>query len=598
MKKEVMERSEISENYKWDLDSVFKNEDEFKKEYKSLDKEIEELPDYEGLVTKTPESLGKFLDTFLSYERRIMKLFSYSYMKVDEDTRLSKSQELHSYSKQLYTKFLKLTAFVVPEILHSDEKVIMKWVNEYDKLKTYKKYIGSIYRFKKHTLSIPEEILLAGFTEVIAGPEEIYSMYSYADMKFEDALDNNGEHHSVDSSGFISLLKQEDRVLRKNVFESVYENYKNHNNFLAANLKNHVKSNIFVAKTRGYKSVLNMALYAENIDERIYDNLISCVHEKLPYLHRYMKIRKDLMKVDELHMYDIYLPIVKNIDIKISFEEAQEIILKALKPLGEYYTAIVKKGFNERWFDVYQNKGKKSGAYSFGSYDSKPFILLNYNSDLSSLFTTIHETGHSLHSYFTTENQPFHYSSYSIFLAEIASTLNESLLTQYMIENAANEEEKKYFINDYLETFRTTIYRQTMFAEFEREIYRHSEAGENLSAEYLNNIYLDLNKKYYGEYVFVDDYIKYEWSRINHFYKTFYVYQYATGLSAATEFTRLISGKDKENIDKYIKFLQAGNSAYPLDILKEAGVDMKDKAPVLNALEVFNNYLDKFEKMI
>ena len=426
-------------------------------------------------------------------------------------------------------------------------------------------------------------------------PQNTFGMLSNADLKFESTVDKDGNEHNISHGTFIPLLKSKDRVLRKNVFENYYKTYIDHKNTFAMLINSEVKKNIFYSKVKNFPSSIEASLFSNNVPLSVYDNLIESVHKYLPSMYKYIKLRKAVLGLDEIHMYDIYTPIVSNFDKKYNYEEAKEIILNALKPMGDDYTAIVKKGINEKWIDVYENQGKRSGAYSFGSYDSKPFILLNYQDTLDDVFTLIHEMGHSVHSYYSKTNQEYHYANYSIFVAEVASTTNEALLNDYFIKNAKTKEEKLYILNHYLEQFRGTIFRQTMFAEFEKEIHNIAESGEAITCEKLCEVYGNLNKLYYGEDIVNDENIKYEWARIPHFYYDFYVYQYATGFSAAIAFAKnILDGKTED----YLNFLKSGSKDYPINILKNAGVDMAEGNAVESALEIFDKLVDEMAEIM
>ncbi|MDU7904253.1 MAG: oligoendopeptidase F, partial [Peptostreptococcaceae bacterium] len=465
-----------------------------------------------------------------------------------------------------------------------------------EKLSFYKKHLDEILRDKPHTLTEKEEEILAAASDLSGIAENVYEMFSFADLKFPEIKDEKGETVQITHGNYSSFLKSKDKRVRKDAFDAVYSTYDEYKNTFASTLYGGIKSEIFYAKMRNFKSAIEGSLFQDDISVDVYNNLIDAVDESLDTLNKYVDLRKKYLGIDEMHMYDLYVPITSNFDMKVTYEEAQEIILKALKPLGEEYLSVVKKAFDERWIDVYENEGKQGGAYSWGSYDSSPYILMSYKDDLNSLFTLIHELGHSMHSYYSRSNQEYLYSSYKIFVAEVASTLNELLLVNYLLENSKSKEERMYLLNYYLEQFRTTVYRQTMFAEFEKITHEKVENKEPLTAKEFTEIYYDLNKKYYGKSCIVDEPIGLEWARIPHFYSNFYVYKYATGFSAASALSEKILKEGDAAVEKYIEFLKSGGSEYPLNQLRDAGVDMEKKESIENALNVFKELVNELER--
>ena len=435
-------------------------------------------------------------------------------------------------------------------------------------------------------------------SEVSEAPQNTFSMLNNADIKFPSIEDENGNKVEITHGNFIPLMESKDRRVRKDAYDNLYNTYGKYKNTFAATLNGCVKKNIFFAKARNYNSSIEAALDENNIPVSVYDNLIKAVNNNLESMHKYMNIRKRVLGVDELHMYDIYTPIIKDTDIKVPYEKAQDIIIEGLHPLGENYLDVLKEGFNNRWIDVYENRGKRSGAYSFGTYDSKPFVLLNYHETLDNVFTIAHEMGHSIHSYFTKSTQPYIYGGYSIFLAEIASTTNEALLMDHMLKNSKDNNERLYLLNHYLDQFKGTIYRQTMFAEFERDIHEYVENGGALTAEYLSDSYKKLNEKYYGPNMVIDDKIAMEWARIPHFYYNYYVFQYATGFSSAISLSEKILKEGSNAVDSYIEFLSSGDSDYAINVLKKAGVDMTTSEPIDKALKLFGELVDEMDKLI
>jgi len=597
-KKEILERKDIPEKYKWDLESMYGSIEEWEKDYYMAKEMAKEFEAYRGKVVSSSETLFKALEDMGKLFRLVENLYAYAHMKLDEDTRVGKSQELSDKGLSLYVEVKEKTSFVTPEILTLEISTLERFMEEKEELKLYKHYLDNIMRQKDHILSAREESILAQMGEVASAPEKIFSMLNDADLKFPTIKDEEGNDVEITHGNFIPLMESKDREVRKNAFKALYNTYKGFKNTFAASLNGDLKKNIFFAKIRNYKSSREASLDRNNISLSVYDNLINSIHKNLDSMYKYMAIRKRALKVDELHMYDLYTPIVKDVDFNIPYEEAVEIIKKALKPLGEEYMAIVEEGFSSRWIDVFENRGKRSGAYSSGSYDSKPFILLNYHNTLDNVFTIAHEMGHSIHSYLTRKNQPFVYGDYSIFLAEVASTVNEALLLDYMLKNVEEKNEKLYLLNHYLESFRTTVFRQTMFAEFEKIINEYLESGGALTADYLCETYKKLNELYYGPEVVIDEEIAMEWARIPHFYYNYYVYQYATGYSAAVHLSQKILEEGKPAVEKYLTFLKSGSSDYPLNVLKLAGVDMTTEGPVDNAMKLFSQLVDEMDKLI
>src|SRR5699024_2279802 len=458
--------------------------------------------------------------------------------------------------------------------------------------------LDEINRQRPHVLNEREEALLAEASEPMSSASNTFSMLNNADLKFPSIKNENGEEVDLTHGRYIGFLKSKDRDVRKSAFKAMYDTYGEFINTFASTLTGTVKTDNFNAKVRNYDSARQAALDSNNIPEQVYDNLVEAVNEKLPLLHRYMRLRKKVLGMDELHMYDIYTPLVQDADMDIPYEQAQQYVLQGLEPLGDDYVSVLKKGFESRWIDVDENKGKRSGAYSSGAYGTHPYILLNWQDKLDDLFTLAHELGHSLHSYYTHKSQPFRYGNYSIFVAEVASTTNEALLNDYMLKHVDDEKQKLFLLNHYLEGFRGTVFRQTMFAEFEHEIHKRMQNGEAMTAESLTEIYYDLNKKYYGEDVVSDEEIGKEWARIPHFYMNYYVYQYATGFSAATTLAHNILNGEEGAVDRYLDFLKAGSSDYPIEVLKKAGVDMTSKEPILSALDVFEEKLNEMEELL
>ena len=590
-----MERNTIENKFKWTIDEMYPNEEAMDKDIQKLKDLIEESKKYKGTLADSEENLFQALNISEQASRLLQNLYVYTHMKSHEDTRINKNQANATKTDMLSTELSMATSYMVPEIIAMDSEKLENYLKT-EKLSHYKKYVDDILRLKPHTLNEREEELLAAVSDLSGVPENIYDMLSFADLQFPEIEDEKGEKIRVTHANFSLFLKSKDARVRKDAFEAMYSVYNQYKNTFASTLYGGIKSEIFYAKTRKYESALQGSLFQDNVSVDVYNNLIDAVHENLDTLNDYIDLKKKFLGLDKINMYDLYVPLTENFDMEIPYEKAQEIILEALKPLGEEYLENVKKAFSEGWIDVYGNEGKQGGAYSWGSYDSKSYILMSYKDDLNSLFTLIHEMGHSMHSYYSKNNQPYLYSGYKIFVAEVASTLNELLLINYLLKNASSKEEKVYLLNYYLEQFRTTVYRQTMFAEFEKICHRKVENGEPLTAEDFNNIYYDLNKKYYGESSEVNEDIALEWARIPHFYSNFYVYKYATGFSAASALSKQILEEGDSAVDRYKEFLKSGGSEFPLDQLRKAGVDMEKKEAVDEALHVFKDLVKQLEK--
>ena len=590
-----MERQNIESQYKWTIDEMYPKESDLNKDIDKVKALIEKVGNYKGKLSESKENLYNALHTSEEAGRVLEKLYVYTHMKSHEDTRVNSNQGKATKIDMLSTELSMATSYMVPEIINIDEAKLNEFLND-EKLSFYKKYIDEILREKPHTLSEKEEEILAAASDLTAVPENVYDMISYADMQFPEIEDEEGNKVKLTHANFTLFLKSKDRRVRKDAFEGLYSVYKQYRNTFASTLYGGVKSEIFYAKMRKYESALQGSLFADNISVDVYENLIKSVSENIPALDKYIDLKKKLLGLDEIHMYDLYVPLTENFDMKIPYEDAKKIVLEALKPMGEEYLSHIQEAFDNGWIDVYENDGKQGGAYSWGCYDSKSYVLMNYHDDLNSLFTLIHELGHSMHSYYSKNAQPYLYSGYKIFVAEVASTLNELLLINYLLEKAESKEEKIYLLNYYLEQFRTTVYRQTMFAEFEKIVHETVESGEPLTAEGFTDIYYKLNQKYYGKSCVVDEEIGLEWARIPHFYTNFYVYKYATGFSAASALSKQILEEGEPAVARYKEFLKSGGSDYPLNQLKVAGVDMHKKESVDEALSVFAELVDQLEK--
>ncbi len=588
-------RNDIESKYKWNIDIMYPTKDLIEKDIKKIEDYIDEIKTYKGKLGESKENLYQALNLMEKSSQVLQNLYVFTHMKQHEDTRINENQALATKTDMLSTELSTATSYITPEIIEMDNSKIEEFLKD-NKLNFYDKYIKDILREKPYTLSEKEEKILAAASDLSSIPENTYDMLSYADMEFPEIEGEDGEKVKVTNSNFSTFLKSKKTKVREDAFEATYSTYDKYKNTFASMLYGGIKSEIFYSKIRNYDSALQASLFQDDISTQVYDNLISAIHENLDSLNKYVDIKKKFLGLDEIHMYDLYLPLTSDFDMKIPYDEAKEIILESLKPLGEEYLSLIKRAFDESWIDVYENEGKQGGAYSWGSYDSHPYILMNYKDDLNSLFTLTHELGHSMHSYYSKKTQPYIYSGYKIFVAEVASTLNELLLINYLLEKSTSKQETVYLLNYYLEQFRTTVYRQTMFAEFEKITHSKVEEGNPLTAKEFNEIYYELNKKYYGESTIVDEKIGLEWARIPHFFSNFYVYKYATGFSAASALSKKILTKGQDSVDKYMEFLKSGGSDYPLNQLRAAGVDMEKKESVDNALQVFRDLVDKLEK--
>ena len=549
-------------------------------------------------MTDSSEILFEALDEKDKIWRKLEHAFVYAAMKKDEDNRVDKYQSMDDKCGSAIAKVSAAMSFFAPELLAADEEKILHYIDENPKLKLYRFALEDALREKKHVLSAAEENILAQLSEVTGATNDIFKMLNNADLTFGTVVDEDGDEVNLTHGNYITFMESQDRSLRKSAFTNMYEAYKAFINTIATTYNYNTKNDAVSARIRKYDSARQAALSSGNIPEEVYDNLIAVVNEYLPVLHRYIALRKKVLGVDELKMYDVYVPLVQLPKKEIPYEEALKMMQEGLSPLGAEYLSQVDKGTKEGWIDVYENQGKTSGAYSFGSYDSKPYILLNYTNTLKDVFTIVHEMGHSMHSFYTRKTQPFAYGDHSIFTAEVASTVNESLLMQHLLAKETDAEMRKYLINYYIEEFRTTLFRQTMFAEFEMLTHREVENGGVLTAKWLCDVYDDLNKKYFGPALSEDEYIRYEWARIPHFYRAFYVYQYATGYSAATAISKRILTEGEPARKDYIEFLKSGSSDYPVALLKIAGVDMSSPEPIRMAMETFKGLVDELEKLL
>ena len=593
----IPKRSEVPEQFKWALEDIYATDEKWAEDLQKLKAMPERIAAFKGRLGESADTLYDFMQ--LSDEISVLcdSLGNYAQRRSDEDTANAKYQGFLGQLMNAYVAVNSAGSFETPEIISIEEDKLQKFYEDKPELKLYKRALDKLRRKKAHILSEAEEKILALTGEMGQSPENIYSMFSDADLRFPDAVDKDGKTHQVTHGSYIPLVQSEDRVLRKSAFESMYGTFDKFRNTCAATLSAQIKAVNFYAKARRYDSSLEAALDGTEVPVSVYKNLIEAVHDNMHYMYDYVALRKKLLGVDELHFYDLYTPVVPDADMKITFEEAKETVLKALAPMGEDYLAILKEGFENRWIDVYENEGKRSGAYSAGARPH-PYVLLNQKDTLDSEFTIVHEMGHSLHSYLSMKNQPVAYSDYVIFVAEVASTCNEALLMQYLLGKTTDKRQRAYLINYFLEQFRTTLYRPTMFAEFELLTNEMAERGESLTAEALCALYHKLNADYYGDDVVIDREIDFEWERIPHFYYDFYVFQYATGFSAAIALSRRILREGEPAVKDYLKFLSSGCSTDPISLLKIAGVDMNSPEPVNDALELFGELIDELDELL
>lgn len=592
-----MKRIEQKVEDTWCLEDMFESDDFWEEEFGRLQRMIFQYEDFEGTLGESADRILEYLkfndETNLLMER----LYVYANMRYHQDMANSMYQEFAARAQKLMVEMSGASAFAEPEILEITTEKINVFFNENPELETYKRYISEILRGKNHTLDKKTETILAKSRQMANAAENIFSMYNGADIKFPSITTEEGEEIEITHGNFVPLLESVDREVRKAAFEGVYETYGKMRNTLAATFAANLDQANFYAQVRNFSSAREMYLYGSNIPESVYDNLIETVHKNMDKMHKYVSLRKKILDVSELHMYDLYTPIAKAPDTKYSFEAAKDIVLEGLAPMGEEYIKVLEEGFDNRWIDVYENEGKRSGAYSWGAYGTHPYVLMNYHGTLDHVFTLAHEMGHAIHSYYSDANQPYVNAGYKIFVAEVASTCNESLLIQHLLKITEDEEEKTYLINHFLEQFKGTLYRQTMFAEFEKIAHSMVQNGEGVTADRLCGIYYNLNKEYFGDDIVIDKEIELEWARIPHFYNPFYVYQYATGLSAAIALSKRILEEGKPAVEDYMKFLTGGSSQDPIELLKIAGVDMTSSEPIETALELFGNLLEELQKI-
>lgn len=587
-------RSEIDDKFKWAVSDLYSSDEAWEKDYNSILELTDQPSELKGRMGESAGMLYKALKEYEQVEYITERVYVYAFMKYYEDTGNSKYQEISGKAQMAAMKVSEKYAFLEPELISIDADVLDKYISEDERLGMYKHFIDDCLAGKEHTLSEKEEALLAKASQMSTVPNEVFSKFNNADVKFGKVKRENGQEDELTNGNFATFMESHDRAVRKAAFEALYKQYGAYINTIAAAFYGNVKQAMFYADARGYKSTLNMYLDGSFIPENVYKNLIKTVNGNLDKMYCYVDIRKKALGVDELHFYDIYAPMVEDIDWKISYDEAKDIVVKALAPMGEEYVSHIKEGFNNGWVDVYENTGKRSGAFSWGAYGTHPYVFLNYSDTLNDVFTVIHEMGHAMHTYYSNANQPYIYAGYKIFVAEVASTCNEAILMQYMLKNTDDEKKKRYLLNHFFEQFKGTLYRQTMFAEFEMEAHAKAEHDEVLSAESLCAMYKKLNEKYFGPDMVIDDEIALEWARIPHFYTPFYVYQYATGYSAAIAISTKILAGDEQVIAGYRKFLSGGSSMHPIELLKLCGIDMTRPDVVQEALDVFGELLKQW----
>lgn len=595
MAKEEKLRCEIEDKYKWDLTKIYKDEKEWQRDFDDVKEKILKVLEYKDSFLSNGKKLYEYLKYDEEVSRKLEKIYYYAHLNYDADTLDEKYKVMTNKVSDLFTKYNELSSFVVPEILKLDEEKLNTFYKEEEKLEDYRFSIENIYRFKNHTLDEEKEKMLSNLSKCLSNPEETYEALTDSDFEYDYITDEKGNKVKFNESNYSLFIKSKDRSVRKRAFEMLHNKYKKYIRTITSTYKGEVETNVVLAKIRNYDSAISASLYSDNVSQDIYNNLIKVVNDNMDVLYDYYDLKREILSLDRLHMYDTYVEIINKIDKKYSFDEAKEIVMEALSVLGDKYVKNLKKAFDEKWIDIYHSKGKRSGAYSSGNFDVNPYVLLNFEGTLNDVSTLAHELGHSMHTYLSCKNNPYQYSSYEIFVAEVASTVNELLLANYMLKNSKNKEEKLAVINHILDLYKATLYRQTMFAEFEKETHKLREKGEVLTSDLLSNTYYNLVKKYFGPNVLCDDLIKYEWARIPHFYYNFYVYKYATGISAASYIVDGILNNKEGALENYMKFLKSGGSMYPLDELKIAGVNLNSKSVILSAIKTFEKYLKEFK---
>ena len=593
----VLQRNEIDEKDTWDLSTIFETDQKWEEELALLTEDTKQAASLEGHLLDSAESLLNITERYLDLSRRLEKLYVYAHMKNDQDTRVAKYQEYYAKAMTLYSQLDQVFSFYEPEFMAITEEQYQNFLAEEPKLQPYKHFFDKLLQNKDHVLSQREEELLAGAGEIFGAASETFAILDNADIVFPFVKDEDGNKVQLSHGVYMRLVESKNREVRRGAYEALYATYEQYQHTYAKTLQTNVKVQNYRAKVRNYKSAREAALAANFVPESVYDNLVSAVRKHLPLLHRYLALRSKILGIPDLKMYDVYTPL-SSVEYSFTYEEALKKAEEALAVLGEDYLSRVKRAFSERWIDVYENQGKRSGAYSGGSYDTNAFMLLNWQDNLDNLFTLVHETGHSMHSSYTREAQPYVYGDYSIFLAEIASTTNENILTEKLLQEVQDDATRFAILNNFLDGFRGTVFRQTQFAEFEHAIHQADQNGEVLTSEFLNNLYADLNQEYYGLSKEDNPQIQYEWARIPHFYYNYYVYQYSTGFAAASALAEKIVHGSQDDRNRYIDYLKAGKSDYPLNIMRKAGVDMEKEDYLNDAFAVFERRLDEFEALV
>jgi len=594
----LKKREEIPTEYTWDLSTIFVRDEDWEQAFQSIQNRLPDVGALKGTLAQNGQALLKVLQKRDEIAEALECLYSYASMRKDEDTTNSTYQGMADRAIQLLVHTSTAASYIEPEILALPQERLDQFIQETPGLALYRQQLDVLNRQRPHIRSVEVEAVLAAVGEITEAPDNIFDMISNADLKLPTIENERREAIELTQGNYQTFIRSTDRRVRKDAFEALHGTFLKQRNTIAVTLATEIKANIFYTRQRNYATCRERALDRYNIPVSVYDNLITTAREHTPLLDRYMRLRKRMLELDELHMYDLYTPIVKEVTDEVTYEEARDIIIAALSPLGEAYCKILKEGFTQRWIDVYETPGKRSGAYSGGAYGTHPFILMNFQNKRESMYTLAHELGHSMHSYFTRTNQPYQYSDYTIFVAEVASTLNEGLLTQYLLKNTEDRATRISLLNHSLEGIRTTLYRQTMFAEFEQKIHSQAEQGKPLTADTLTAIYTALNEKYYGGEAVIDELIGIEWARIPHFYYNFYVYQYATGISAASALVQQILHEGQPAVDRYLKFLSSGSSDYSIELLKKAGVDMTTPEPVRQAFQLFASHLSQMEELL
>ncbi len=598
MTQTLKSRSETPEEYTWNLGSIFSRDEDWERDFQSLQQRLPELESLKGTLAQNGQALLAVLRKRDELFEQLERLYVYASMHKDEDTTNSTYQGMADRAMQLYVHASTAASYIEPEILALPQATLDHFVQEVPGLALYRQQFREMHRLREHVRSAEIEAILAAAGEISEGPGSIFTMIDNADLKLPFIKNEAGEEVPLTKGNYQVFIRSTTRQVRKDAFEGMHSTFLKQRNTIAATLASQVKANIFYTRQRGYGTCRERALSRYNIPVSVYDNLVATVGEHIPLLNRYLKLRKRMLQLEDLHMYDLYVPIVEETKQEVSYEQACDTVVTALAPLGENYINMLKHGFRQRWIDVYETPGKRGGAYSGGAYSTQPFILLNFQNNRDSMYTLAHELGHSLHSYFTRHHQPYQYGDYTIFVAEVASTLNEGLLTEHLLKTTTDRALRLSILNHSLEDFRGTLFRQTMFAEFEQRTHAAAEDGESLTADTLSAIYRSLNEKYYGAEVHVDELIDIEWARIPHFYESFYVYQYATGISAASALVQQILHEGQPAVERYLSFLSSGSSDYSIELLKKAGVDMNSPEPICQALQLFESHLSQMEELI